>query len=289
MYHLFTDTNTDMTPEIAEKTGYKLIYMPYTLNGTDVYPYIDFKKFDYKTYYNTLREGNLPKTYALPAQKYVEYFEPTMKEGKDILYVHFSSAMSGTFDAMSIAVKELKEKYPDRTVYTVNTKGVTICSYNIVMEIADLAKNGASIAEILDWANREVDKFAVYFYADDLKFFAKSGRVSNLSAVMGGMLGIRPIINMNEEGIMNSVSKAKGRHKALKAVLQYVSDLQESIKDYRVVIGHADALELALELEARLKETYGDDLRTEINVVNPTIGGHCGPDTVGVCFHAIHR
>ena len=290
MYQLFTDTDTDITPEIAAEYGYKLISMPYTLKGgVDVYPYVDFEEFDYRTYYNTLRGGVLPKTFALSPQKYIEYFEPTLKEGKDILYVHFSSAMSGTFNSMNLAWQELSEKYPDRKLYTVDTKGVSICSYNIAMEIAEMAKNGATMDEITAWANKEVDKFAVYFYADDLKFFARSGRVSGLSATFGGMLGIRPIININSDGIMNSIAKAKGRRGALRAVLQYVDTLQENIKDHRVVIGHADAYDLALELQEKLKEKYGEDLQTEIHVVNPTIGGHCGPDTVGVCFHAIHR
>ena len=289
MYQLFTDTDTDITPEIAKEYGYKLISMPYTLKGEDVYPYVDFEEFDYKTYYNVLRGGELPKTFALSPQAYVEYFEPTLKVGKDILYVHFSSAMSGTFNAMNLAWQELKEKYPERKLCTIDTKGVSICSYNIAMEIAEMAKNGATMDEIAAWANKEVDKFAVYFYADDLKFFARSGRVSNLSATFGGMLGIRPIININSDGIMNSIAKAKGRRGALKAVLEYVETLQENIKDHRVVIGHADAYDLALELQAKLKEKYGEDLQTEIMVVNPTIGGHCGPDTVGVCFHAIHR
>ena len=134
-----------------------------------------------------------------------------------------------------------------------------------------------------------MDKFGVYFFAVDLKFFAKSGRVSNLAATMGGILGIRPIINVNSKGIMASISKAKGKRGALKAIMEYVDNLQEDIQDYRVVIGHADAEELAKELEQKLKDAYGEDLKTEILVVNPTIGGHCGPGTVGVCFHAIHR
>lgn len=289
MYQLFTDTDTDITPEIAKEYDYKLISMPYTLNGEDVYPYVDFEEFDYGTFYDTLRDGELPKTFALSPQAYVEYFEPTLKEGKDILYVHFSAAMSGTFNAMNLAWQELKEKYPERRLCTIDTKGVSICSYNIAMEIAQMAKNGATMDEIIAWSEKEVDKFAVYFYVDDLKFFARSGRVSNLSAAFGGMLGIRPIININSDGIMNSIAKAKGRRGALKAVLQYVETLQENIKDHRVVIGHADAYDLALEMQEKLKEKYGEDLQTEIMVVNPTIGGHCGPDTVGVCFHAIHR
>ena len=290
MYQLFTDTNTDITPAIADRYGFKLISMPYTLkNGVDVYPYVDFDNFDYKAYYTELRNGEIPKTFALSPQVYIDYFEPTLKEGKDILYVHFSAAMSGTFNAMNLALQELKEKYPDRRICTIDTKAISIGSYNIAMEVANMASSGASLDEILAWAETEVDKFAVYFYADDLKFFARSGRVSNLSATMGGILGIRPIINVNADGVMKSIAKAQGRRGALKSVLQYVDTLQENIKDHRVVIGHADAYELALELQDKLKAKYGEDLQTEIHVVNPTIGGHCGPDTVGVCFHSSRR
>ncbi len=290
MYQLFTDTDTDITPEIAKEHGYKLISMPYSLeDGVDVYPYEDFEVFDYKTYYDTLRGGIIPKTFALSPQKYIEYFEPTLKEGKDILYVHFSKAMSGTFNSMNLAWQELQEKYPERKLYTIDTKGVSVCCYNIAMEIATMAKNGASAEEIVAWSEKEVDKFAVYFYADDLKFFGRSGRVSGLAATMGGILGIRPIINVNAEGIMGSVAKAKGRRTTQKALLQFVETLQEDIKSHRVVIGHADALDLALDLESQLKEKFGQDLNTEILIVNPTIGGHCGPNTVGVSFYAKHR
>jgi fatty acid-binding protein DegV len=98
--------------------------------------------------------------------------------------------MSGTFNAMRLAQEQLKEKYPERTLYTVDTKGITLGSLNIVKEIGEMYRNGASIAQIIAWAEVEVDKFAIYFYADDLKFFGKSGRVSKLAAVAGGILGI---------------------------------------------------------------------------------------------------
>lgn len=290
MYQLFTDTDTDITPEIAKEYGYKLISMPYLRkDGVEVYPYEDFDNFEYQNFYNKLREGELPKTFALSPQKYMEYFEPTLQEGKDILYVHFSAAMSGTFDSMNLAWQELKEKYPERKLYTIDTKAITICSYNIVREIGDLAKNGATIDEIMAWSEKEIDKFAVYFFADDLKFFARSGRVSGISATMGGILGIRPIITMSSDGVMKSIAKAKGRRGAMKSLLDYVDNLKDDITAHRVIIGHADAYDLALELENKLKERYGEKLNTEIVVVNPTAGSHCGPDTVGVCFHAIHR
>jgi len=289
MFQLFTDTDTDITPQIAQKYGYKLISMPYIVNGEEVYPYESFDEFDAHAFYDMLRKGTLPTTCALSPVRYAEYFEETLKEGKDILYVHFSSAMSDTFNAMRLAWEELKVKYPERNLYLVDTKAITICSYNIVCEIGEMALKGATVEEIIDWSKTNVDKFAVYFYADDLKFFGRSGRVSGLAATMGNLLGIRPIISMNSNGIMASVAKANGQKAASKKLIEYVEELQEDIKNHKVIIGNADAMHLALDLQKRLKERFGEDLQTEIVSVNPTAGSHCGPNTVGVCFYAKHR
>lgn len=289
MYQLFTDTDTDMLPREAAEYGYKLISMPYIIDGKETYPYVDFEEFDYHTFYETLRGGTIPTTCALSPVQYKEYFEPSFMEGKDVLYVHFSAAMSGTFNAMNIAVKELLEKYPERKFYTVDTKGITLGSLNIVKEIGDMAKAGATPEEIIKWAETEVDKFAVYFYSDDLKFFAKSGRVSGIAAFMGNLIGLRPILSMNSDGKMSSVAKAKGKKATLKKIFEYVDELQEDIKEHRVIVGHSDALPLAEQMIAILKEKYGEDLNCEIAVVNPTAGSHCGPDTVGISFHAKHR
>ena len=140
MFQLFTDTDTDILPSEAKELGYKLISMPYIIDGVETYPYVDFEEFDYHAFYDTLRGGKLPTTCALSPLQYKEHFEPTFAEGKDILYVHFSAAMSGTFNAMNIAVRELLEKYPERKFYTVDTKAITIGSLNMVKEIGDMAE-----------------------------------------------------------------------------------------------------------------------------------------------------
>ncbi|MBQ7646267.1 MAG: DegV family EDD domain-containing protein, partial [Clostridia bacterium] len=176
-----------------------------------------------------------------------------------------------------------------RKFYEVDTKGITIGSLNIVKEIGDLYKEGKTAEEILEWAKTEVDKFAVYFFADDLKFFKKSGRVSGLAGTMGTLLGIRPIIHMDSHGKMVSVGKEKGRIKALERLIQYVADLGDNIKDHRIIVAHADSSDIAGEAIELLKQRFGSDLRIELYDVNPTAGSHCGPNTVGISFHAIHR
>ena len=190
---------------------------------------------------------------------------------------------------MDIAVKELQEQYPDRKFYEIDTMGITICSLMAVKEIGDMYKAGKSVEEMLEWSKTEINKIACYFFADDLKFFRHSGRVSGLAGTMGTLLGIRPIIYMNEDGKMVSVGKEKGRVKAMERLINYVDELGEDVKSHRVIIGNTDSREIALEIERMLKNKYGSDLRTEICDVNPTAGSHCGPNAVGVCFHAKRR
>ena len=289
MYVLFTDTDTDITPAQAQEYGYHLISMPYAVDGENTYPYEDFKTFDAHAFYDKLRGGVMPTTSAISTQRYIDYFEPVMKEGKDILYVHFSRNMTATFDNMDAALDVLRTKYPERTVYTIDTMGITIISLNIVLEIGDLYKAGKSAEEILAWARDEVQRFACYFFADDLKFFRRSGRVSGLAGTMGTLLGIRPIIYMNEDGKMVAAGKEKGRVKAMERLVSYVAELGDDIGDHRIIIGNTDAKDIAEEIGAMLTERFGKNLRIVYADVNPTAGSHCGPDTVGVCFHAKRR
>ena len=289
MLVFFTDTDCDITPEIAKEYGFQLISMPYIINEVETKPYEDFDEFDAKSFYNSLRNGVLPKTCAISPGKYIEYFEPHFAQGNDILYVHFSKAMSGTFSSMNIALEELKEKYPERKFYSIDTKAITALSYLIIKEIGKLYKEGKSIEELLAWANENVDKYAIYFYADDLKFFKLSGRVSNVSATMGNILGIHPIIHINQEGIMTNVAKSKGRISTLNKILTMVDEIQEDITKHPIVIAHTDAPELAEKLAEMVKQKYGENVKIDFVMVNPTAGAHCGPNCVGIAFHAKHR
>ena len=289
MLTIFTDTDTDITLDEANKYGIRLISMPYIIDDVEINPYIDFENFEYKEFYDKLRSGVLPKTCAINTQVYREYFEPELQKGNDILYIHFSRAMSGTFNAMDLTISELKEEYPERSIYTIDTKGITILSNIIVKEIMDLFNKGMTLEEILEWSKTHIDNYATYFFADTLKFFAKSGRVSNIAGIMGNIIGIKPIIYMNEEGKMVNIAKIKGRKKAILALIEYFDKLAVDIENHRIIIGHTDSIENVQHLEELLIEKYGNKLKIEHVVVNPTAGSHCGPDTVGIAFYASRK
>ncbi len=288
MLKLYTDTDTDFTPSIAAEYGYSLISMPYSIEAQTTYPYVDFETFDAHAFYDRLRGGVLPTTSAISKEQYLQYFEKDFAAGNEILYVHFSRAMTNSFDAMDQAVAELKAKYPAARFEEIDTKGITTISYAIVREVGDLVKAGKSLDEILSWAADEVDRFAMYFFADDLKFFRRSGRVGGLAATMGTLIGVRPLIHMSQDGKMISVGTAKGRPKAIEFLLNKVGELGDDLQNHRICIGHSDAPEIARELGRLIEEKYGQQHIVYVEV-NPTAGSHCGPNGVGVCFHAKHR
>ena len=288
MLKIYTDTDTDITPALAAEYGYQLISMPYSIDARTTYPYVDFETFDGHAFYDVLRSGVLPTTSAISKEQYMNYFIRDFAAGNDILYVHFSRAMTNTFDAMDQAIADLKKKFPATRFEEIDTKGITTISYAIVREVGDLVKAGKSLDEILEWAKSEVDRFAMYFFADDLKFFRRSGRVSGLAATMGTLIGVRPLIHMSQEGKMVSVGTAKGRAKAMDYLVDKVGELGDEIEKHRICIGHTDAPELAKEIGRMIEEKYGKQ-NIEYVYVNPTAGSHCGHNGVGVCFHAKHR
>ena len=290
MLKLYTDSDTDVTPAVAREHGYTgYISMPYSVDAKTVYPYVDFETFDCKAFYDMLRAGTLPTTSAISKERYLEIFEPDFASGTDILYVHFSRAMTITFDAMDQAVAELKAKYPGVRFEEIDCKGITTICYPIVCKAGDMIKAGKTLDEVLAWAREDVDHWAMYFFADDLKFFRRSGRVSGLAATMGTLIGLRPIIYMSPEGKMVSFGTEKGRPKAMQALVNKVLELGLDVKENGIYIGHTDAPDFAHEIGRMLQEKLGEDLSITYVECNPTAGSHSGPTGVGVCFHAKHR
>ena len=288
MLKIYTDTDTDITPAVAAEYGYTLISMPYSIDAKTTYPYVDFKEFDAHAFYDTLRGGVLPTTSAISKDQYKNYFIRDFAAGNEILYVHFSRAMTNTFDAMDQAIAQLKKQFPAARFEEIDTKGITTISYAIVREVGEMVKAGKTLDEILEWAKVEVDKFAMYFFADDLKFFRRSGRVSGLAATMGTLIGVRPLIHMSQAGKMESIGTVKGRPNAIKALVDKVAELGEDIEKHRICIGHTDAPEIAQEVGRQIEERFGKQNIVYVDV-NPTAGSHCGPNGVGVCFHAKNR
>lgn len=288
MFVMFTDTDCDVTPELAEELGFELIYMPYSIDAVEHMPYEKGKVYDGKEFYNLLRNGAMPQTSALNPYTYRTYFEPFFKKGVDILYVHFSEKMSGTFNQLTVAISELKEEYPNVRFELLDTKAISLGSLGFIFEISKLYKQNKSMDEIIAWGKENYMHFATFFVVEDLDFLKRSGRVSGFASMVGTLVGLRPIIRMDADGTMNVCAKALGRKKAIDMILSYVDKLKHHLEDYQVIVAHADAPEIADEIKRLLSEKYGE-LNIYTVVANPVIGAHCGPNTFSVSFHSISR
>ncbi|MCQ2087291.1 MAG: DegV family protein [Bacilli bacterium] len=290
MLRFFADTDCDVTLEIAKKYGCDLVSFPYEMKGELVYPYVDFEEFNDKEYYSILRGGYIPSTSALNEYDWTKAFEPAFAAGDDIIYFHYSRNLSASFNMMDKAVADLLAKYPGRKFYGYDTKSMTIGALAMIIELLELWKAGKSAEELLAAADEICPKYATYFFSDDLKFFRKSGRVSNFSGILGNLVGIKPIIYMSEQGTMENIGKIRGTKNAINTILNHFDELKApDFKNHKIVIGHGDSPELVEKMAATLKEKYGDDLDIMVCPVNPTAGAHCGPDTIGITFYAIHR
>ena len=210
----FTDTDCEMYYTDAEALGMHVIGMPYTIKNKE-YVYDFGKNIDIKQFYQDMRAGEIATTSALNAQDYIDYFEPIFAAGEDILYVHFSSELSATFDHMHTALDILKEKYPERKVTTFDTGNICVGAGIQAIEACKLHNRGASDEEVIEFLKEFKERVGIYFYVDSLQYLKRGGRISAASAVVGTVLNIKPILSVTKEGKLEKLTTVKGKTKAI--------------------------------------------------------------------------
>ncbi len=287
MYKLFCDSNCELWHTTIEELGLEVIKMPYTL-GDKEYFYDMGKDTDFEGFFKAMREGAVPKTSALNEYAYTEYFEPVLAAGQDIFYITFSHAMSATFNAMNSAIAALKQKYPERTVRTVDTKTISLGAGFIVYYAAQKYRQGATMDELEEYVNELVPHTATYFAVEDLTYLYRGGRVSGVSKVFGNLLNIKPILCFNDEGKIVNIDKQKGFKKAMAALRGYMAEKAEGLDKYKVFVLQADCPEAAKTFVADIKAQF-PAADVVVQPVGPVIGSHCGPGTIGLIFHAKER
>lgn len=278
----FTDTDCEMWFTDAEDLKMNVIGMPYTINGQEhVY---DFgKDTNIEEFYNEMKAGKVATTAALNVQNYVDYFEPIFASGEDILYVHFSSNLSCTFDSMNKAVEQLKEKYPERKFTSFDTLNISLGAGLLAIEGCKLHNNGASDEEVIEFLTNMRDKVAVYFYVDSLQYLRRGGRISAMSNIMGTILNLKPILTVTNEGKLEKMTVVKGKKKAAdflfdKFEKEYIGD-----DKYEIYIIDASNKEVADDLAERVR-TSGKKVSIRRIPIGPVVGAHAGPGTVGIVF-----
>ena len=284
MYQLFCDSNCELWHTTVKKLGLNVIRMPYVLDGEE-YLYDMGEHTDFKGFFDKMRAGSMPKTAALNEYAYTEYFEPILARGEDIYYVTFSHQMSGTFGAMKNVIAQLKEKYPEREIRFKDSKLISLGSGLVTYYAALKYKDGATMDEMDAYLDELIPSVSLYFAVDDLTYLHRGGRISGASKVIGNLLGIKPILHIDEQGKIVSATKAKGLKKALSALLDFMKEKGDDLQSYKVLVLQADCEETAQAFVQAMKERFGD-LDVEIQPVGPVIGSHCGPGTIGVAFHS---
>lgn len=288
MSRFFIDSNTELWHTIADELNVDVISMPYTLGDDDEEFYDLGRNTNFEKFFNRLKNGEDAKTHGLNVQNYIDHFEPVLQNGEDIVYVHFSGNMSGTFTQMQQAIDFLKQKYPERTIRTADTKSVSIGAGLLIYETAKMWQNGATDDQIIDFVENNRQKYSVTFLVDDLKHLKRGGRLSSATYIVGTMLNIKPILKISEDGVVVKSGIAKGIKRGLREFVDIIKTNGDDLANHTLFIAHACVPELADELKNLiLAETPAVDVR--IQPIGPTIGVHCGPGTIGFAYHCKNR
>ncbi|MEA4822747.1 MAG: DegV family protein [Clostridiaceae bacterium] len=253
----------------------------------DSVSYNDDQSMPSKNFYNAMRNGADTKTAQVSTGEFIEYFTPFLEQGKDILHVSLSSGLSGVYNAACIARDDLRERFPDRKIYVVDSLGAS-SGYGLIMDtLADLRDGGMDIDELYAWTEKHRLEMWHWFFSTDLTFYVKGGRLSKVGGWFGTVLHICPMLNMNETGHLTPRQKLRGKIKAIQSIVDRMEETARDGLAYagKCFISQSDCLEdakaVAKLIESRFPKLNG---RVLINDIGTTIGSHTGPGTVALFF-----
>ena len=285
-YVIFTDSCCDVSPEMLKQWGVPYANMTFSFDGEDK-EYID-TDITSEEFYERMRQGAHARTAAINADSFIRAFTPILEEGKDILYVAFSSGLSTTLNNANMAAQELKESYPDRKIVILDTLAASAGGGLMVYMALEKQKEGATLEENAEYLTSLVPQHCIWFIVDDLEYLKRGGRVSPLVAFAGGLLGIKPVLQMDEEGHLVKVGTARGRKKAIEALAAKYAELSYEEKNTPIFISHADCREDAQQLVDMIEQRHGGKV-TLLTNIGPVIGSHAGPGTIALFFIGKHR
>ena len=282
-YTITTDSNSDVPAEALKKYGIPVIPQYYAF-GDEVYG--DEKNMSPHEFYETMRKGELPKSMANNPAVIREKFEAVLNEGKDILHIAFSSALSGSCSTVIMISNELMEQYPDRKILVFDSLNASLGEGVSVYRAVELQKAGKDMEEVYDVLMEESDHVNVSFTVNDLNHLQRGGRVSKTTAVVGSLVNIKPILTVTASGELKADGTVRGRKKSLKTLVTRMEaslDLNSYGKDRMVAVIHGDCLEDARSVADMVKSLGFTNV--VINDVSPSIGTHAGPGVVGLVFY----
>lgn len=280
-YTIMTDSHADLPYKLVEEWRLPLVLMPYSLGGEERLADMG-RDGDYLKLFEALRAGASATTSQLPQSAYLEYLEPHLRAGEDVLFISFSSKLSNTIDNLRAAASELLKRYPGRRIEIFDTLAISMAQGLLVERALSMRRQGADMDEVLRWLSENYIRAHGAFVVDDLNHLRRGGRVSGSAALLGTILSIKPFLVISRDGRIVPCDKVNGHRRALRRLVRYVQDNADSDMD-RVVIMHSDVLADASQLEEMLRaEMPGVEVAKL--PVGAVIGAHAGPGLIAVCF-----
>lgn len=286
-YILMSDSDSDLSHELAKEMNLPIVRMPYNLDDVEYFDDNGASGAELRLF-DRMRNGAKPFTSLLPTAAYLEYFEPILQHS-DLLFLAFSSQMSATFQNVLEARKELLEKYPQRRFEVVDTMSISAPQALLVMEAHRQYMAGKSMDEVAQWVLDNRLNAQAWFTVGDLAYLRRGGRISATSAIMGTMLDIKPILTITKAGKLEAHSKVQGRKKAMRTLVDKTAEFIGESKDKQIIILHGDVLDEAEMLKAQLLNRIKDLGEVRIQIIGPVIGAHAGPGTLAICFLGTQR
>ena len=285
---IVTDSSADLSADLVQELGVGVLPLSFTICGKTYRNYPDGREMDLLSFYQMLRAGEMATTSAVNVAGYTAVLEPLLQEGKDVLVLAFSSGLSATYQSSVIAVEELREKYPDRKIFTVDTLCASLGQGLLVWYAVQEKRKGASIQEVRDWVEQNKLHICHWFTVDDLHFLKRGGRISTATAVVGSMLSIKPVLHVDNEGRLVNMSKARGRGASLTALVDQMERTAIRPAEQTVFLSHGDCSADAQRVADEVRRRLGTQNIT-INEIGPVIGAHSGPGTVALFFLGTER
>lgn len=281
------DSSSDLPLEYVEKNN--LIYLGLSINIGDKLFYDDFgKTLTYKDFYNTLRAGELPTTSQINVYNFEQVFRELARNGKSIIYIGFSSALSGCINNANLAKEIVLKDYKNADITIIDTKSACIGEGLLVYNACEMLKEGSSKEEIINYLLDNRLKVDHWFVVDSLFYLKRGGRISNTAAMIGSLFQIKPIMNIDDNGSLVRALNAKGKKQALRMLIDKFEQKAYKPEDQVIGISHGDCLEDALLLKSMLQERFKvKDII--INHVGPVVGSHVGVGMVSLCFFVKER
>lgn len=289
-YTIMTDSCASLTPSEIEEFGLKVVSLSFLLNDVNYVDTPDHANLSPEAFYERIQAGDRCKTSAANADDYAEAMEAILKEGKDVLYIGFSSALSSTVQSARIAAEDLRQRYPEASIVIVDSLCACRGEGMLVYRVAKAAKEQAmTLEQAASFAEAEKQHQAHWFFVDDLERLKQGGRVSGVAAAIGGLLNIKPVMHCDSNGKLTPVSKVRGVKAAMKALTDRMeADAIKPVNQDPVFICHANCPDYVEELEKLLTARFGE-LDFRVGYTCPVIGAHTGIRTIGLFFTSDKR